>query len=175
MPATSAATASESTSVASTKTEIARSRLAPISEKPFATSQAAAASGEPRQREQPGQRERVVPKSPVGREPRGRDEQHGGGGARRDHRRREPVDGRRSLDGDGALAPEAAQLAVGLERRRPAATLQPRLPVLDEAGQQRREQHAADHLRGARRDRRGAHPITPTRAAARSTTTSAIR
>ena len=38
MPAISAATASDSTNVASTNTDSIRSRLAPISEKPFETS-----------------------------------------------------------------------------------------------------------------------------------------
>ena len=132
--------------VASAKTEIARSRLAPIREKPFATSQAAAARAN-RASASTGERERVVPESPVGRELGGGNEQHGGGGARRHHGGREAVDGRRPFDRGGALAPETAQLAVGLERRRPATSLEPRLPVLNEARQQRRQHDAADDLR----------------------------
>ena len=57
--------------------------------------------------------------------------------------------------------PQAAQLAVGLQRRRAAAPLETRLPVLDEPGQERRERDAADDLGGARNDRRAAHPISP--------------
>ena len=137
MPATSAATASESTSAASRKTESVRSRLAPISEKPLPVSQARSCERETRQGEQPHHHKRI----PADAEIRGA----GGHGNEEDgdaHRASndegsEPVDERRALDGDRGLAPQASQVAVRLERRRPASTLKPSLPVLYQAGQQR--------------------------------------
>ena len=89
---------------------------------------------EARQREQPGEGERVVADAPV-RRPLGRPAR--AGRRRRGWRRRRPARaGRRRVvpsTVDRALAPQPAQLAVGLQRGRAAAALQPRLPVLDEA------------------------------------------
>ena len=105
---TSAATASESTSVASTKTEIVRSRLAPISEKPLPTSHAAAASGEPRQREQADEHERIVADAPVRRSARQRER---AAPQRPGSRRRRPARAdrrRRALRGRPRSCPTAA-------------------------------------------------------------------
>ena len=175
VPAISAGTATARIRPASTKTEIVRSRLAPISAKPLATSHEAAASGEAGEREQPGEREHVVAEPPVRRARCDRDEQDRSDEARRDERRGEPVDGGRALDIDAALAPQPPQLAVGLKRARAAAALEPRLPVLDEAGQKRREQRARRQPAPRPRRRGAAHPSTPSRAAASRTSTSAIR
>jgi hypothetical protein len=126
---------------------------------------------EARKRQQPEQRQRVVTDAERRGMLRDGDEQHRGGDGRRDHARREPVDERRSLHRDGALVPEPSQLAVRLQGRRPAPTLESRLPVLHEPRQQRREGDAARELHGAGRRRRAAHPITPSLAAPRRTTT----
>ena len=73
----------------------------------------------------------------------------------------EPVDERRALDGDRGLAPQASQVAVRLERRRPASTLKPSLPVLYQAGQQRSRGDATAHLSHGRHDVVRRHPISP--------------
>ena len=151
VPATSAATASASTSVASTKTEMRQVAAGAHQREAVRDVPRRGGDREPREREQPDEHERVVADAPVGRVGGDRDEQHGDRDARRGDRGREPVDDRRPLDVDRALAPQPAQLAVRLERRRPAAALQPRLPVLDEPGQKRRERDAADELDGGRR------------------------
>ncbi len=175
MPETSAATASASTSAASTKTAIVRSRLAPISANPFATSHERRGDGEPGEREQPREGERVVADAQVRRVGPERHEQYGGRDAGRRDRRRETVDEPGTLDVHGALAPQAAKLAVRLERRRPAPALEPRLPVLDEPRQERRQRDAARHLRDRRRRRCAAHPMTPSFAAPSTTSTSPTR
>ncbi len=100
------------------------------------------------------------------------DEQHCCGCRRRGDGRRQAVHDAGAFDVDGALAPEPPQLAVRLERRRAAPALEARLPVLHEAGEERREQEPAGELH---RDGESAHPISPALTAASRTTTSAIR
>ena len=106
------------------------------------------ADGEPGEREQPGQRESVVADAEARRGRRGRNEEHGGAHRGRDEHGGEQVDERRALDVDAALAPQAAELAVRLERARPAPALEPRLGLLGEPDQQRGEGDAADDLDG---------------------------
>ncbi len=136
VPATSAATASERTSTASVNTVIVRSRLAPINAKPLADVPG-------------GGRHREAPEGEEARPARARRARHPSSGASAatgtsstavtrlagHDRGREPVDDSRPLQIDRALPPQAAKLAVGLQRRRPAPALQTRLPVLDQAGQ----------------------------------------
>ena len=130
---------------------IVRSRLAPISAKPFATSHEAAASANRASASRPSSASASWPTPSDGA---------GRRRARAAPRRataaaatagREPVDDGGALDRDGALAPQPAQLPVRLQRRRAAPSLQPRLPVLHEPGQKRRQHEAADDLNDARR------------------------
>ena len=109
--------------------------------------------GEPSQREQTARarEHRVPPRATAPR--RHRDEQNGQRETCRSDRRGEPVDDARALDLDRALAPEPAQFAVGLKRRRPAPSLQPGLPVLDEPRQERRKEDPAGELDGRSRAR----------------------
>ena len=94
--------------------------------------------GEAREREEAQQHERVVTEAPVRRslgrryDRDGRDERGGS------ERGRDAVHGGRVLGRHRALAPEPAQLAIRLERRRALAPLQARLPVLHQSGQERR-------------------------------------
>ena len=128
--------------------------------------------GEATEREHPEQRERVTSNTERRRAGSRRDEQHRQHEARGGDRRREPVHDPGAFDVDRALAPEPPQFPVRLQRRRPAASLQPRLPVLDQPRKERRQQDPADELDD---DRHEAHPISPTLAATSSTSTSAIR
>ena len=134
MAATRAATANERISVASTKTGESRSRLAPISEKPFDTSHADSGKREASEREKPSERERIVADAPVRCALGYGHEQHRRREAGCHDGWREPVDGARALHADCTLPPKTPQLAVWLQWARPAATLETRLPVLDEAG-----------------------------------------
>ena len=132
------------------------------------------AGGEPREREQAGEHESIVTYAEVGRS--------GGDGHEQDrrcHRRhhdhgRRAVDQRAAFDIDRALAPEPAQLAVGLQRSRSATALQAGLGLLCQADEQGRCCHASANLQRAG-DERGPHPIAPRRTAASSASTSAIR
>ena len=112
---------------------------------------------------------------PARRQPAHRHEQDGAHERGGDDGWCEPVDGRGSLDLDRGLAPKTAELAVGLDRARAPAALKPGLPVLDKTRQQRRKQQPAHDLDGAGGPGDAAHPSTPSRAAARSTSTSTIR
>ena len=78
-------------------------------------------------------------------------------------------------DVDAALAPEPAQLPVRLQRPGAPASLQARLGLLDEPGEERRQGDPADDLDRSGGDRLGAHPIAPIRTARSSATTSPIR
>ena len=131
--------------------------------------------GEARKREHPHEHERVVTEAQARGAGRERHDEHSCSEARSDDCRRQAVDRRRPLDRDAALRPEPAQFPVRLERARPAAALEPPLPVLDEPGQKRRERDPSDELACTGDERGGAHPINPSRAAASNTTTSAIR
>ena len=131
--------------------------------------------GEAGERQQSREREGVVPEAPAGRLVGRRHEQD-----RRRQRgghdeRCEPVDDRRPLDVDRALSPQPAQFAVRLQRRWPAASLEPRFQVLDETGEKRREHHPTDDLRRPCGDGGAAHPTIPIRTETRRARTSAIR
>ena len=131
--------------------------------------------GEPCQGEQSGEHERVPADAEIGHVGGQRHHQHGRRDARRGDRRREPVDEPGSLHVHGALAPQPTEVTVGLQRRRAPPALKARLPVLHQPRQERSEGDPAHHLGDRRRGRRTAHPITPSFAAARTTSTSAIR
>ena len=127
---------------------------------------------EARERQQPDEHERIVAQPPATRPSADRHEREGdqqaGGRQRRGGAIHRP--GAERLD--GALAPQAAQDAIGLQRRRAAAPLQARLDGLDRARHQRRQRHAAE-LQGPGDQR--AHPSTPVRTSARRPRTSASR
>ena len=72
----------------------------------------------------------------------------------RDDGGRQLVEHRSRLRRDTALAPQPAQLAVRLQRRRPRPALQARLQMLHGAGDQRGGANAAEQLHGARDDGR---------------------
>ncbi len=127
--------------------------------------------GEPREREEPGEHERVAADAEVGCVGRHRDEQHRHPHACGGDRRRDPVRDPRALHVDRALAPEAPELTVRLERSRAAPSLEARLPVLHEPGEERRERNPAEQLGGGRRGGRAAHPRIPSFAVASTTST----
>ena len=74
------------------------------------------AHGEPSECEQARERQRVVTDPEARCDRRGRDEEHGSAHRGCDEHGGEPVDERRALDVDAALAPQAPKLAVRLER-----------------------------------------------------------
>ena len=128
---------------------------------------------EPGERQQPDEHERVVAERPVRRSARrparaAGDEQAG----RRAAARREAVDEPVRLRVDGALAPQAAQLPVGLQRRRAAAALQARLEVWIEPGSSGASDDAGE-LQHAGAS--AAHPSAPSATSASSASTSASR
>ena len=130
---------------------------------------------EPGEGEESCERECVVADAQARRGRGGRDEQDRGAHRGGHEQRGEPVHERRALHVDAALAPEAAQLAVRLQRPGAPAPLEPRLGLLREPDEERESSDPADDLNGSGRDRLGAHPIAPIRTARSSATTSPIR
>ena len=175
VPATSAATVSASTSAASTNTDSVRSRLAPCSAKPLDVSQAAAQTASRARARSPASASASWPTPNPGAAPATGTSRIAAPSRGRDEHRGEPVDERRPLDVDAALTPQPAELAVRLQRPRPAPTLQARLGLLREADQERRERDAADDLHRPADSRLRRHPIAPIRTARSSTTTRPIR
>src|SRR4249920_3698961 len=104
-----------------------------------------------------------------------RNDKHGRHDGRGSDWRRGAVDERRPLRRDRAFAPQPPQLTVRLERARSAPSLEARFPVLHETWQERSERKTTDELHNSGNHHLVVHPITPTRAAASSTTTRPIR
>ena len=100
MPATSAATASDEHERRLDEDAIVRSRLAPISAKPFAGVPGGGADGEAGEREQAAEREHAVPTPRSGESPATGTSSTAATQRRRRDGRREPVDERRPLDVD---------------------------------------------------------------------------
>ncbi len=130
---------------------------------------------ETREREQSEEHERVVAEPQRRRDLGDWDDEDAADECGGRDRRHEPVDLTCSFRVDCALAPEPAQLAIGLQRCRAAPSLQACLPMLDEPREQRGERDATDDLYGGRHGGSRAHPINPRRTAASSTMTSAMR
>ncbi len=89
---------------------------------------------------------------------RNRHEQDRRGECGRDERRREAVDGGRPLDVDRTLAPEAPQLAVGLERAASAPPCSLAFQCWTRPGRSGASRRPPTDLHRARGDRQAAHP-----------------
>ena len=103
---------------------IVRSRLAPISENPFATSHAAAATAKRASASRPASDERVVADAQIGGRRRDRHEQHGATATlAAATARSEPVDDARALDASTVLLPQSRRSSrygcSGVGPRRP--------------------------------------------------------